>query len=183
VIPATDRRTYTVGHGTRTAEEFVALLRDAGIEHVMDVRTAPGSRRNPQFGQEELSETLRGAGIEYSWSPSLGGFRKPRADSRHVALRNASFRGYADYMEMPEFEAGLQELMAAAAARPMAAMCAETLWWRCHRRMIADALVARGWSVAHILDAKLQGHVLHPAARIVDGRVVYDVGEQAELGS
>jgi uncharacterized protein (DUF488 family) len=178
-----DRVVYTVGHGTRGAGEFVAQLRSVGIEHLMDVRTAPGSRRNPQFGQAALSGELHAVGIDYSWNRALGGFRKARPDSPHVAIRNASFRGYADYMETPEFEAGLQELMVSAAGRPTAAMCAETVWWRCHRRMIADALVARGWPVVHILGSRLQNHALHPAARIADGRVIYDAGEQAELGS
>jgi uncharacterized protein (DUF488 family) len=177
----THRVVYTIGHGARSADEFVALLRDGGIEHVVDVRTAPGSRRNPQFGRPALPDALGSAGIEYSWNGALGGFRKPRPDSRHVAIRNASFRGYADYMETPEFASRLEEFMVAAAQRPTAAMCAETLWWRCHRRMIADALVARGWAVVHLLGSRPQDHVLHPAARIVEGCPVYDVGEQAEL--
>jgi uncharacterized protein (DUF488 family) len=173
-------RLYTVGHGTRPVEELVGMLRDARVQRLVDVRTAPGSRRNPQFAREALDQTLAAAGIDYEWHPDLGGFRKPRAESPHHALRNVSFRGYADYMDTPAFQRALTELEETSRATTTAIMCAERLWWRCHRRMIADALLVRGWVVVHLLnrDDGVE-HVLHSAARVANGRPIYDVGEPA----
>jgi len=171
-----------VGHGTRGAEELVATLRSAAVEVVVDVRTAPGSRRHPQFGRDALARTLREAGVEYEWRKDLGGYRHPSPDSPNTGLRNASFRGYADYMATPEFDAAVRWLARAGAERPTAFLCAETLWWRCHRRMIADALTVRGHTVVHLLRPGRTGaHVLHPAARVVDGwRLVYDRGGEGQ---
>jgi uncharacterized protein (DUF488 family) len=173
---------FSVGHGTRPIEAFIALLRRAGIRRLVDVRTAPGSRRHPQYGRDALAVALEAAGIEYVWrGEDLGGFRKPRPGSRHEALRNDAFRGYADHMDMPAFREGLEWLLANAAETPTAFMCAESDWHRCHRRMISDAVVARGGRVVHLLDRGNEEHVLHPDARIEDGVPVYDGGGQATL--
>jgi uncharacterized protein (DUF488 family) len=177
---------FTVGHGARTLDAFLELLAHANISLLVDVRTAPGSRKHPHFGKDVLAGSLKGAGIDYAWRKELGGWRKPRSDSRHVALRSPGFRGYADHMETPEFRATRDWLMGRAADVPTAVMCAESLWWRCHRRMLADALLAAGASVAHIMEGgRLDPHRLHPAARIDGDTVVYDVeaGGQARLGT
>jgi uncharacterized protein (DUF488 family) len=166
---------WSLGHGARPTEDFVATLRDAGIRRLVDVRTAPGSRKHPQFGRTELEAAVQGKGIAYVWRKDLGGFRRPRPDSPHRALRSDSFRGYADYMESPEFDDALRWLIQTADL-PTAFMCAETLWWRCHRRMIADALTARGHDVVHLLGSgRWESHRLHPAARLEGARVVYDL--------
>ncbi|HJP65927.1 MAG TPA: DUF488 domain-containing protein, partial [Actinomycetota bacterium] len=136
-----------MGHGARSIEEFLAILTDAGIHVVADVRTAPGSRKHPHFGRDRLAGSLAGSGIDYTWRKDLGGWRRPVPDSPHTALQAAGFRGYADYMDTAEFEAALRWLTGAASQRATAFLCAESLWWRCHRRMIADALMARGWTV------------------------------------
>jgi uncharacterized protein (DUF488 family) len=143
------------------------------------VRSLPGSKRNPQFNKETLSNTLGKAGIRYEHFPELGGRRKPREDSRNMAWRNASFRGYADYMETEEFRIGLERLLDLANdARPTAIMCAEAVWWRCHRSLISDYLKARGIEVVHILDAsKIEPHRFSSAARIVDGALNYATEE------
>lgn len=136
----------------------------------------PGSRRHPQFGQDRLAPSLEEAGIEYIWRKELGGFRTPRPDSRHTALRHPSFRGYADHMDTPEFAEALAWLVETAAGAPTAIMCAESVWWRCHRRMVADALVARGDRAVHLLSpGRRDEHRLSPMARIEHGSPVYDV--------
>ncbi len=174
---------FAVGHGTRPIDELLVLLSGAGVRRLVDVRTAPGSRRNPQFGNDVLAASLEAAGIEYVWRKDLGGFRKPLPETRHTALRARPFQGYADYMDTEEFRAGLQWLIETSRDIPTAIMCAETLWWRCHRRMISDSLVAGGCEVLHLIhEAAGTPHELHPAARVEDGRLVYDVGGQAELG-
>jgi uncharacterized protein (DUF488 family) len=176
------KRIFTIGHGTRPVEELVDMLHDAAVHRLVDVRTAPGSRRNPQFARDALTARLEAAGHSYVWRKGLGGFRRARTDSRHVAIRNASFRGYADYMDTPEFAEALGWLEASSRATTTALMCAETLWWRCHRRMIADALLLRGWRVVHLLrPGATTEHVLHPAARVDGGGLVYDLGAQAAL--
>jgi uncharacterized protein (DUF488 family) len=176
-----DRPTlYSVGHGARSIEAFLALLRRANIRRLVDVRTAPGSRRHPQFGKDALVEALGEAGIEYVWRKELGGFRRPRPDSRHTGLRVDMFRGYADHMETPAFAEGLAWLLESAREMPTAFMCSESDWHRCHRRMISDAVLARGGRVVHLLDRGDQEHALHPDARIEDGTVVYD-GAQTTL--
>ncbi len=160
------------------------MLRGAGIRSLVDVRTAPGSRRHPQFGKDALSETLAGTGIAYRWEKDLGGWRRPRPDSPHTALRSDQFRGYADHMETATFAAGLARLMEGAARTPTAFMCAETLWWNCHRRMIADALTVAGWEVVHLIGpGKTEPHRLHPALRVEDGSLVYDVDDGAGQAS
>jgi uncharacterized protein (DUF488 family) len=141
---------YTIGHSTRSAEHLLALLRQAEVELVADVRAFPSSRRHPQFNRAELAKWLPEAGTGYAHMPGLGGRRKPAADSPNGGWREAAFRGYADYMGSEEFRRALAELEDAARERPTAVMCAEAVWWRCHRRLIADALTARGWRVEHL---------------------------------
>jgi uncharacterized protein (DUF488 family) len=165
---------YTVGHSNRTIGEFLALLEAHSITHVVDVRTAAGSRRNPQFLKEELARSLKEHGVRYTHMPALGGFRKPRADSPNAAWRNESFRGFADYMGTPEFAAALDTLLDLVRQEPTAIMCAEAVPWRCHRSLIADALVARGGSAAHITSAsRCSPHRLTSFACVEDSRVTY----------
>lgn len=166
---------YTIGHGTKEAGEFVEVLGANGVELLVDVRTAPGSRRHPQFGREALAAELSQAGIGYEWRKDLGGWRKVRPDSPNSALRSAGFRGYADYMATPEFGAALDRLVEEASRSRTCLMCAETLWWRCHRSLLADALTVRGLEVRHILGGSTRPHRLHAALRTVDGRLIYDV--------
>jgi uncharacterized protein (DUF488 family) len=177
-----DRATiYTIGHGTRTFDEFLAALRSAGVQRVVDVRRYPGSRRNPQFERSSLQRSLESAGLDYEWrGEELGGRRDPPSDraSRHPALRVAAFRNYADHMDTREFRGALELLLETAAVVPTAIMCAETPWWRCHRSLVADALLLEGGSVIHILDATRRAvHELHEAARADErSRPVYDAG-------
>jgi len=166
---------FTVGHGARPVEQLVEELRAAGVERLVDVRTAPGSRRHPQFNLTSLAETMGAADIEYVWRKDLGGFRRPDLNSPHTALRNDSFRGYADHMDRPEFEGAISWLVETSAAARTAVMCSETLWWRCHRRMIGDALTVRGATVVHLIAGKREAHRLHPNARVVGRGLVYDV--------
>jgi uncharacterized protein (DUF488 family) len=174
----------TIGHGAREIDAFLDLLHAVGVERVVDVRTAPGSRRHPQFGRDALGDALEGAGIGYVWrGADLGGFRRPLPDSPHTAIRNDSFRGYADHMDTTAFAEALGWLIETSRDDVTAVMCAETLWWRCHRRMIADALVARGGRVQHVMDGpRLEEHRLHPNARLEGAHIVYDVGDQPSLG-
>jgi uncharacterized protein (DUF488 family) len=141
---------YTIGHSTRSAQDLLAPLRQAEVELVADVRAFPSSRRHPQFNRAALADWLPEAGIGYVHMPGLGGRRKPAADSPNGGWREAAFRGYADYTASEEFRGALNELENAARERPTAVMCAEAVWWRCHRRLIADALTARGWRVEHL---------------------------------
>lgn len=176
---------YTVGHGSRTPEELIDTLRAGGVERLVDVRRYPGSRRHPHFGRDALSEWLPAAGIEYLFrGEELGGRRKPAAESRHPAWREASFRAYADYMDTAPFRAALQRLMDdSARGAPIAVMCAERLWWQCHRRLIADALAVRGVEVVHLIEPeKKQPHALHPDLRVDEsGLPVYDLNTQGDL--
>ncbi|HZD79830.1 MAG TPA: DUF488 domain-containing protein [Actinomycetota bacterium] len=177
--PADPRTIFTIGHGTRPIGDFLELLRGAGIQRLVDVRTAPGSRRNPQFGKEELAAALADASIAYDWEKDLGGLRRTGPDSRHTAIRNASFRAFADHMETDTFRGALDRLAETSRDTITAIMCAESLWWRCHRRMIADALTVRGWRVIHLMDrGKREPHRLHPNARVVGEEVIYDVEDQ-----
>ena len=165
---------WTVGHSTRSLDELIALLRAHGIERLVDVRKIPRSRRHPQFNVDTLGASLRPAGVSYLHMPGLGGLRRGRADSVNTAWRNPSFRAYADYMQTSEFAANLDTLVGHAAGARAAIMCAEAVWWRCHRSLIADALVARGLGVEHIVDAtRVESHVLRPWARVEAGRVTY----------
>jgi uncharacterized protein (DUF488 family) len=166
---------WTIGHSTRSGEEFNEMLVAHGIEVLVDVRTFPGSRRYPQFNKSELSEALASAGIVYHHEPRLGGRRTPRKDSHNTAWRNASFRGYADHMETDEFAAGIKELLELAGKSRTTVMCAEAVWWKCHRSLIADYLKAAGHTVLHIVDAKKsEEHPFTSAARIVDGSLTYE---------
>jgi uncharacterized protein (DUF488 family) len=173
----------TVGHGTLPADAFVTLLRGAGVERLVDVRTAPGSRRNPAFRRDEMARWLPAAGVAYRWEPALGGFRRPVAGSPNRALRHPAFRGYADHMRTPAFREALDRLLAEAADARVAVMCAESLWWRCHRRLLADAcLLLCGVPVVHLgHDGRLELHRPTEEARVEGDVLVYDAG-QAVLG-
>ena len=172
---------WTVGHSTRSAEEFGRLLQIHQIRTLVDVRSFPGSRRYPQFNKSSLQEFLPTINVEYVHAPRLGGRRKPNAKSYNSAWKNASFRAYADYMETAEFEEGIRDLIAIARKESTAIMCAESLWWRCHRSLIADYLKAAGVTVVHILDEKkTEMHPFTSAARIVDGELSYRGLLQAE---
>ena len=168
-------RLWTIGHSTRKIDQFISLLEENGIKLVVDVRSLPGSKRFPQFNKEALSASLHEVGIRYEHFPELGGRRKPKHNSRNTAWRNASFRGYADYMETEEFRKGADRLVDLANdAGRTAIMCAEALWWRCHRALISDYLKARGIEVMHIIDAnKSDPHPYTSAARIVDSELSY----------
>jgi uncharacterized protein (DUF488 family) len=174
----------TVGHGALAQDALRGVLAAAGVSLVVDVRIAPGSRRHPQFRRETLEEWLPQAGIAYRWDRRLGGFRQPRPDSPHVGLEHPSFRGYADHMEGAEFRGALEDLLADAARHPLTAvMCSETLWWRCHRRLIADAAVLlAGAPVLHV-DGRggTVPHLPTPEARVAGDRLVYDAGAQLTL--
>jgi uncharacterized protein (DUF488 family) len=167
----------SVGHGARPLEDFLATLRAAEITALADIRSQPGSRRHPHFGAKSLEAALGEIGITYAHLPELGGRREPRADSPHRALRVAAFRGYADHMSNEEFARGYERLTSLASGSPTAFMCAETLWWRCHRRLLADRLTVDGWTVTHLFGpGKSEPHVLWDAARIDNGHLVYDAG-------
>ena len=166
---------WTIGHSTRTIDEFISLLQANQIRLLVDVRSLPGSKRYPQFNKEALADSLGKTGIRYDHFPELGGRRKAKPESKNTAWRNASFRGYADYMETEGFRKGVERLLdLAAGAGPTAIMCAEAVWWRCHRSLISDYLEARHMEVMHTLDAsKTQPHSYTSAARIVNGRLSY----------
>lgn len=168
------RRAFTIGHSTHALDAFAALLEGHGVRRVADVRRFPGSRRHPQFNREALAAGLAARGIGYAHVESLGGRRSVVPGSSNGGWTNAAFRGYADHMASAAFAAGLTELEALAAAEPTAVMCAEALWWQCHRRLIADALVARDWTVDHIgPDGEIAAHALAPFAVVRDGCVAY----------
>jgi uncharacterized protein (DUF488 family) len=168
-------RIWTIGHSTRSIDTFISLLKANGIKVLVDVRTWPGSKRYPQFNKEKLLDSLGKAGIRYEHFPELGGRRKAKPDSKNTAWRNESFRGYADYMETEEFDKGVKRILdLAAEAGPTSIMCAEAVWWRCHRSLISDYLKARDIEVLHIVDAnKTEPHPYTSAARIVDGKLSY----------
>ncbi len=165
---------YTVGHSTRALRAFVELLRAHGIERVVDVRTIPRSRHNPQFNGPRLSRSLHAADIGYTHLEALGGLRRARADSPNRGWHNASFRGYADYMQTAEFAAGLARLERLATRRPTVIMCAESVPWRCHRSLIADALVVARWRVRHIQSRRTaRRHRRTPFLKVRAGRLLY----------
>ena len=165
---------WTVGHSTRSAEEFVNLLLENEIETLVDVRSYPSSRRLPHFNRESLSTFLNQNGIRYQHTPRLGGRRKPNPNSKNIAWNNESFRAYADYMETEEFDAGVRELLEVARVKRTAIMCAEALWWRCHRSLISDYLKSIGIAVTHILGpGKTEPHRYTSAASIVAGELSY----------
>ena len=167
---------WTVGHSTRTIDEFISLLKESDIKLLADVRAFPGSKRYPQFNKDVLAESLAAHGIRYEHFPELGGKRKSKPDSRNTAWRNASFRGYADYMETEQFQKGIERLVDVSRSDGSTAiMCAEAVWWRCHRSLIADYLKARGVEVVHILGPKkVEPHPYTQAARIVNGELSYE---------
>ena len=167
-------RIWTIGHSTRAIDELISALQSFEIELVADVRSFPGSRRYPQFNQENLRVSLAGAGVEYLHLPELGGRRRAKPDSLNVAWRNEAFRGYADYMESVEFREGIARLLNVAGARRTAVMCAEAVWWRCHRSLISDFLKAQDVEITHIMGVgKSEQHPFTSAARIVNGKLSY----------
>jgi uncharacterized protein (DUF488 family) len=171
----------TIGHSNRSIDDFLALLRQNGIACVLDIRTVPKSRHNPQFGQDQLPASLAVAGIDYRYLPGLGGLRKARPDSANTGWRNLSFRGYADYMQSAAFAASVDTVTALADTTACALMCAEAVPWRCHRSLVADALLVRGVAVDDIIDARQRRpHTLTPFA-VVDGLTISYPAEQGSL--
>ena len=169
-------RIWSVGHGTRPVEDLIAVLRETGVDSLADIRSVPGSRRHPQFGQAPLKTSLAAAGIDYVHLRGLGGRRDALANSPHTSLKVDAFRGYADHMASEEFQRDRGLLEARAKRSPTAFMCAETKWEECHRRMLADVLTVRGWDVTHLLGpGKSEPHRLWDAGRIVDGGLIYDI--------
>jgi uncharacterized protein (DUF488 family) len=172
---------FTFGHGTASAERIADLLRDAGVTALVDVRTAPGSRRHPHVARSELARWLPAEGVSYRWEKRLGGFRVPAPDSPDVTWREPAFRGYAGHMREPDFLAAIAEVLARSQAERTIVMCSESLWWRCHRRLIADyAQIASGIAVRHLMpDGRLAGHRPSPGVRLrADGLLVYDGGQE-----
>ena len=176
-------RLLTIGHGTASEAELLALLEGAGVERVVDVRAHPGSRRHPHVAREAMAGWLAGAGVAYRWEPELGGRRRPVPGSVNHALRDAAFRGYADHMRTPGFWSALDRLLAEAAAAPTVAMCSETLWWRCHRRLLADAAVLiRGAEVLHLDHrGRLEPHRPTDGVRRDGDLLAYDLGSTPPL--
>ncbi len=165
---------YTIGHSTNSLDDFLAMLRSFGIKALADIRGLPGSRKFPQFDKENLEVSLQENGIRYLHIKDLGGRRKAHKDSKNTRWRNASFRGYADYMETAEFAQGVAALEAVALESPTAYMCAEAVWWRCHRSMVSDYLKAKGWIVLHIMGMnKAEEHSYTSPARVIGDRVFY----------
>ena len=165
---------FTIGHSTRSIEEFIGLLNAYGVNRVIDVRTIPRSRHNPQFNRETLKASLQAAKIGYTNVKKLGGLRHPKPDSMNLGWRNSGFRGFADYMQTPEFEAALERAIKLAKTKPSALMCAEAVPWRCHRSLIADALVVRKIPVKHIVSAaRAQPHKITPFAQVRASRITY----------
>ena len=170
---------YTIGHSTRSFDEFVSLLKVFSIEMIADVRSYPGSQRYPHFNKENLSKLLAAEDINYQHIPLLGGRRKTSLQSKNKAWRNDAFRGYADYMETADFIKGIEELTTIAKKYRTAFMCSEAVWWRCHRSMIADYLKANGWEVLHIInDKKAEEHPFTAPAKIVNGKLSYASAQQ-----
>ena len=169
------RTVYTIGHGDQSVEQFLERSRKAGLDSIVDVRSIPASRLHPQFVGAAMDAWLRAAGIDYRWEPDLGGFRRPAPDSANTGLRHASFRGYADYMTTDGFAAALAQVLDEADDRRVAVMCSETLWWRCHRRLIADAAVLlHGAGVLHVGGrGETAPHRVTPEAHRADGILVY----------
>jgi uncharacterized protein (DUF488 family) len=172
---------FTIGHSTHSIEEFIALLNAHSVRHLVDVRSIPKSRHVPQFNSEALASALEIAGIGYSHSKALGGRRHSRKDSTNTGWRNTSFRGYADYMATPDFAEGLTALMERARGTRTAIMCAEAVPWRCHRSLIADALILKGWQVKDILSsAPASLHKLTPFLKPVNGQPTYPDPNQSD---
>lgn len=175
-------RLWTVGHSTRSSDEFTALLQTYEIHRLIDIRRYPGSRRYPHFNSEPLAESLHRAGVGYAHLPALGGRRPARPDSPNGGWKNTSFRGYADYMQTEGFRLALEELIAYGSQERTVIMCAEAVPWRCHRSLVADALVARGWEVVHIIGAgRGQIHRLTSFAVVQGDRLVYPAPADADM--
>ena len=175
-----DVRIYTIGHSNRSFDEFAGLLKQQDISLVVDVRSIPKSRANPQYGSEVLARELKRSGIDYVHMLGLGGFRKPRPDSFNKAWRNSSFRGYADYMQTPDFTHNLESLIEYSKRQRLAVMCAEAVPWRCHRSLIADALVAQNEIVFEILSkTSVRPHKLTSFATVQDGQVTYPISPRS----
>jgi uncharacterized protein (DUF488 family) len=171
----------TIGHSTHPIDEFIELLKEHSVEEIVDVRSVPKSRYCPQFNSDSLSESLRKADIRYAHIEKLGGLRHSRKDSINLGWRNASFRGYADYMATPEFSEGLDALIQIARSRKTAIMCAEAVPWRCHRSLISDAMSEKGWTVRDILSAKAPTpHRLTPFLKVVNGQLTYPAPQEIE---
>jgi uncharacterized protein (DUF488 family) len=169
-----EHRVLTIGHSTRDLDEFIGMLQSQGVDWLIDVRTVPRSRTNPQFNRDTLPDALARRHIGYEHEPRLGGLRRARGDSLNSGWKNASFRGYADHMATPEFRAAIEHVMGLADCATPGLMCAEAVPWRCHRSLIADALTVRGVSVAHIMSAgKAQPHRMTSFARVEDGEITY----------
>lgn len=172
------KRIWTIGHSTRTLEEFVAMLQLFSITVLADVRHYPGSRKFPQFNKSELAQSLTRFGIRYEHFECLGGRRKANPDSVHTGWRHPAFRGYADYMQTDNFLHGIERLCNLAASERIACMCSEAVWWRCHRSMIADYLHIKRWNVLHIMSiSKVAEHSFRVPAREVEGKLVYSLSE------
>ncbi|MES2703545.1 MAG: DUF488 domain-containing protein [Bacteroidota bacterium] len=170
-----DATIYTIGHSTHSIESFIGMLQSFSIQVLADIRTMPGSNRYPHFNQDQLAHSLADAGITYIHFPDLGGRRKPRPDSHNTAWRSKSFMGYADYMKTPEFIAAIQRLADIATEKPLAYMCSEAVWWRCHRALVSDYLKAASWKVVHITGvAKSTEHPYTSPAREAQGKLFYD---------
>lgn len=171
---------FSIGHSNRPIEEFINLLVEHRVQRLLDIRTVPKSRHNPQFGQDQLPAALAQAGIAYQYIAALGGLRHPRKDSPNAAWRNKSFRGYADHMQTGEFNASVDDVAGMAGGERCALMCAEAVPWRCHRSMVADALAVRGITVEHIINrGKTRPHVLTPFAQVAGTAILYPPGEEA----
>ncbi|MBZ4191805.1 DUF488 family protein [Niabella beijingensis] len=165
---------YTIGHSTHSMEDFIGMLASFSIRMLADIRRFPGSRKFPRFGSEVLATALKDKGIGYVHLEELGGRRAVQPHSRNDRWRNAAFRGYADYMETPSFEKGIEKLEALAVKQPTACMCSEAVWWRCHRSMVSDYLKAKGWEVLHIMaPGKATEHPYTQPARVEGDKVVY----------
>jgi len=174
----------TYGHGTESSERTVATLQSAAVSSLVDIRTAPGSRRHPQFARAALEEWLPANGIAYRWEKRLGGFRRPGPDNPDVAWREEMFRGYAEHMRTPGFASAIDAVLAEAQTRQVTVMCSESLWWRCHRRLVADFVsIARGVEVRHLMhDGRLAEHRPSPGVRLRDdGLLAYDAGQATLL--
>ena len=166
---------YTIGHSTRSLEEFTAMLHSFSVALLVDIRSYPGSRRYHHFNKDALEKSMPAIGISYLHMPALGGRRTPRRDSSNTAWRNKAFQGYADYMETPEFKAAIDDLQVLASTRSIAYMCSEAVWWRCHRALVSDYLKVKGWKVLHIMDvSKVAEHPYTAPAKEVRGKLFYD---------
>jgi len=173
---------FTAGHSNRTLEDFIALLKDAGVAQAIDIRRYPASRKWPHFNADALAATLPEAGIAYVPLAALGGRRRSNTDSRHTAWKSDTFRAYADFLETPEALGAIVKLEEAARHLPSAFFCAEAVPWRCHRSLVADALVARGWEVTDLIGpGSARPHILPAFARVAGSEVIYDVGADASL--